>query len=571
MTPHDLLANFETLAEAPNGIQRLRELVLELAVRGKLVEQDPKDEPAAEILKRIQVAKAERTSAKKSRNVISLPVGEDERPFEIPQNWVWTRATQLGVVNPRNECLDEDAVAFVPMAVLSTDYRAEIRPELRPWKEIKKGYTHIADGDIAIAKITPCFENGKAAVFEHLPGGYGAGTTELHVLRPIEGTIDPYFVLLFFKSPTFVTGGVATMTGTAGQQRVSGDYFSSRPIPLPPLPEQRRIVARVDELMALLDRLEAKRQEREAARTAARDSALAALREAPTPDDVETAWLRIQERFHELFATPEDVEPLRQAVLFLAGEGRLVPQDPREGSAFDLLNQIERAHQPRTKRGVPRLKNPISSPEPEREPGVLPQGWAWASIEQCCEVVGGIQKTAARRPRNNPYPYLRVANVQRGRFDLSEVAQFELEPDELERWRLEPADLLIVEGNGSEDEIGRCAMWNGQIPNCVHQNHLIRCRAAIPTLAPYILHHLNSPQGISTMKSLAVTTSGLFNLSVGKIRSIRFPMPPEREQHRILQRTGELMRIIDQLKTTLANESQLASAFAAAAVHHLDA
>jgi type I restriction enzyme S subunit len=191
-----LLANFDSLVDAPNGLQRLRELVLELAVRGKLVEQDPEDEPAKAILGRIQSERARQVTTKKKHSAPSMPVSQAECPFDIPDPWVWARASQLGIVNPRNDGADEAMVAFVPMAVLSTDYRAQIRPEVRLWKEIKKGYTHLADGDIAIAKITPCFENGKAAVFENLPGGYGAGTTELHVLRPIPGTIDPHFFLL---------------------------------------------------------------------------------------------------------------------------------------------------------------------------------------------------------------------------------------------------------------------------------------------------------------------------------------------------------------------------------------
>lgn len=571
MTPHDLLANFEVLAEAPNGIQRLRELVVELAVRGKLVEQDAGDGPAVAYVKQIAAEKTALVKQGRLRDQKALqPFLNAEAPFQIPSSWIWLRAEDLFlVVTDGDHQPPPKAEAGVPFLVIGNVSAGKV--DYVGTRFVPQTYF---DGLDWTKQPVP------HDLLYTVTGSYGivVEVDSIHpfcVQRHIAILKSPAcafapFLALALRSPNSYAFATSVATGTA-QRTVPLNGLRRMPMPVPPLAEQRRIVARVDELMALLDRLEAKRQDREAARTAARDSALAALREAPTPEDVEAAWLRIKERFRELFTTPEDVEPLRQAVLFLAGGGRLVPQDPREGSAFDLLNQIERAHQPRIKKGATRPNKPNPSPEPVGEPSVLPLGWTWASIEQCCEVVGGIQKTAARRPRNNPYPYLRVANVQRGRFDLSEVAQFELEPGELERWRLEPADLLIVEGNGSEDEIGRCAMWNGQIPNCVHQNHLIRCRAAIPSLAPYILHHLNSPQGISTMKTLAVTTSGLFNLSVGKIRSIRFPMPPEGEQRRILQRVGELMGIVDQLKTTLANECQLATAFAAAAIHHLDA
>jgi hypothetical protein len=118
----------------------------------------------------------------------------------------------------------------------------------------KKGYTHFAEGDVGLAKITPCFENGKSTVFRNLTGGIGAGTTELHIVRPI--FVDANYILIFLKSPHFIETGIPKMTGTAGQKRVPFEYFAYSPFPLPPLAEQHRIVAKVDELMALCDRLE---------------------------------------------------------------------------------------------------------------------------------------------------------------------------------------------------------------------------------------------------------------------------------------------------------------------------
>jgi type I restriction enzyme S subunit len=446
------LANFEVLAEAPNGIQRLREVVLELAVRGKLVEQDLSDESATELLKRIQAERIKLNKSAKGRMARPVPpVALDECPFDLPESWVWTRSAHIGIVNPRNEGLDEDIVAFVPMAVLSTDYRSSIRPEVRYWREIKKGYTHVADGDIAIAKITPCFENGKAAVFANLPGGYGAGTTELHVLRPIPGTIEPQFFLLFFKSPTFVRGGVATMTGTAGQQRVAGEYFTLRPVPLPPIAEQRRIVARVDELMALLDRLEAKRQEREAARSAARDSTLAALRDAPTPEDAETAWLRIQGQFGELFKATEDVEPLRQAILQLATKGRLVPQNPTDPSSAGLLEQIgalKSKGSPSRKRGRADSEH---SPGEFNTPFHTPTGWSWTELRNILsECRNGLSTTP-----NDSGEGIRHLRISSATSDANWVVNTDdhrwvvASAEQVEQYRIQAGDLLSCRFNGN--------------------------------------------------------------------------------------------------------------------------
>ena len=138
--------------------------------------------------------------------------------------------------------------------MIPAEYGAYNTCEPRPWGAIRKGYTHLAEGDVGLAKITPCFENGKSVVFRNLTGRIGSGTTELHVLRPI--LVDADYVLLFLKSPQFIQNGIQRMTGTAGQKRVPREYFANSPFPLPPLAEQQRIVAIVNKLMTLCDWLE---------------------------------------------------------------------------------------------------------------------------------------------------------------------------------------------------------------------------------------------------------------------------------------------------------------------------
>lgn len=144
----------------------------------------------------------------------------------------------------------------------------------------------------------------------------------------------------------------------------------------------------------------------------------------------------------------------------------------------------------------------------------------------------------------------------------SDLPEFELFNDELRQYRLKEGDILVVEGNGSAEEIGRCAIWDGRVPNCVYQNHLMRVRPIVTNTSDYIALYLNSPLGINEMKRLAVTSSGLYNLSVGKIRSIPVPLPPLHEQIRIVQKVDELMALCDKLKERLnqanATRSQLA-------------
>jgi type I restriction enzyme S subunit len=254
MNAERLLQHYEKIADAPDAIARLRRFILDLAVRGKLVPQDPNDEPASELLKRIAKEKAKLVKAGEIRKPKAIPV-QSEAPFSIPSNWRWSQLAEIGVLSPRNEAPDTLEASFVPMPMIAAEYGVANQHEVRTWGEIKKGYTHFAEGDVGLAKITPCFENGKSAVFRNLTGGIGAGTTELHIVRPL--FVDQDFILLFLKSPHFIETGIPKMTGTAGQKRVPTEYFAHSPSPLPPLAEQHRIVAKVDALMALCDRLEA--------------------------------------------------------------------------------------------------------------------------------------------------------------------------------------------------------------------------------------------------------------------------------------------------------------------------
>ena len=254
MNPDWLLKHFDQISETPDAVARLRRFILDLAVRGKLVEQDPADEPASDLLKRIEAEKERLTKAGELRKHRREPLDEEEIAFTIPSAWSWTYLAQIGIINPQNDSEGNAEASFIPMRMIYAEYGQPCEHEIRPWGEISRGFTHFADGDVGLAKITPCFENGKSTVFRNLTGGIGAGTTELHIVRPIFVVAE--YILIFLKSSHFIEAAIPKMTGTAGQKRVPKDYFAFSPFPLPPLAEQHRIVARVDELMALLNELE---------------------------------------------------------------------------------------------------------------------------------------------------------------------------------------------------------------------------------------------------------------------------------------------------------------------------
>ena len=255
-------------------------------------------------------------------------------------------------------------------------------------------------------------------------------------------------------------------------------------------------------------------------------------------------------------ARPDQIKQLRQTILNLAVRGQLVPQDPDEEPSKRWFAGLGRGSKSQKRKDV---LSQAKSDEDGDSPFSPPIGWIWLKVADVFEVAGGIQKTPNRTPRNNAFPYLGVGNVYRGRLDLREVKKFELEDGELERRRLEPSDLLIIEGNGSINEIGRCAIWHGEIADCVHQNHVIRCRPKDLKIAPFTLLFLNSPLGVEIMQRLAITSSGLFSLSVGKIREIDIPLPPLPEQLRIVAKVDELMALCDQLEASLTTAQTEAS------------
>lgn len=238
-------------------INKLRQSILKEAIKGKLVPQDESDEPASVLLERIREEKDRLVKAKKIKKEKPLPeISEDEIPYELPKGWEWIRLGDYTQINPRNNADDDLDTSFVPMKLIEDGFSNSHTFETKKWSEIKKGFTHFAEKDVVVAKITPCFENRKSAVMNGLINGIGAGTTELYVVRSFNELILPEYILSVFKTQEFIKGGVDTYTGTAGQQRVKKDYVSNLVVAIPPLNEQKRIVEKVDKLMKVCDELE---------------------------------------------------------------------------------------------------------------------------------------------------------------------------------------------------------------------------------------------------------------------------------------------------------------------------
>ena len=315
-----------------NGKQ-LKNSILQWAIQGKLVPQDPNDEPASVLLDKIRQEKERLIKEKKikrDKNASIIYRGEDnsyyekmlatgevkcidkEIPFEIPDGWEWCRVSSLFQINPKVVAEDNTSAAFIPMEAISAGYGSEFRYYEKKWGEIKSGYTVFADNDIAFAKITPCFQNRKSAIFEGLPNGIGAGTTELKILRTYGETINHWFVLYFLESPYFIDE--ATFKGTANQQRIIVGYLENKLFPLPPLAEQKRIVDKIGLVMPIIDK-----------------------------------YSKSQGLLDKM--NVELNECLKKSVLQEAIQGKLVPQIAEEGTAQELLEQIKAEKQKLVKEG----------------------------------------------------------------------------------------------------------------------------------------------------------------------------------------------------------------------------
>ena len=308
--------------------KKLRQKILDLAIHGKLVPQDPNDEPASVLLERIKAEKERLIKegkikrSKKPAKTSDTPHYENV-PFEVPDGWKSVPVSELFCLNPKSEITDDTSVGFIPMACVNDGFSGNHQFEKRIWKEVKKGYCHFQNGDIGIAKISPCFENLKSTIFQNLPNNYGAGTTELVILRPLN--IHAKFYLYLFKSQWYISEGTKYFKGVVGQQRVHKGIFTDLQIPLPPLPEQYRIVAEIEKWFVLIDQIEQGKA------------------------DLQTA-----------------IKQTKSKILDLAIHGKLVPQDSNDEPAIELLKRIHPDFIPCDNGHYPQL----------------PDGWCYSTIKE---------------------------------------------------------------------------------------------------------------------------------------------------------------------------------------------
>ena len=356
--------------------------------------------------------------------------------------WALSTINDLFTINPKNIADDSLVAAFVPMASISDGFSDSFKYEERCWRDVKTGFTHFADSDVAVAKISPCLENRKSFVAKALPNGIGAGTTELFVFRSRH--ILPDYTLLFFKSDCFISACVGTFNGVVGQQRAARNVIEEMMFPIPPVPEQSRIVEKVEELFGEIDEIERGR----------------------------------------LFVKA-NIEAAKSRILDLAIHGKLVPQYPSDEPAIELLKRI----------------NPAFKPSDNLHyKGNLPKGWCFSTIGDLFQHNTG--KALNGRERNGDgLRYITTSNLYWDRFDLTEVRTMPFTEVEKEKCRATKGDLLVCEGG----DIGRAAIWPYDYDVMI-QNHIHRLRPKtnLSVRFFYYIFLLYKQQGLIGGKGIAI-------------------------------------------------------------------
>ena len=525
-----------------NGKQ-LKNSILQWAIQGKLVPQDPNDEPASVLLERIREEKArliKEKKIKKDKNESIIFRGDDnshyekfadgkvkciddEIPFEIPQSWCWVRFGSLVIHNPQVTADDETNAAFMPMTLIDAGYGSSYTYETKKWETIKTGFTKIAIGDIAYAKITPCFQNRKSFILGEVPGRVAAATTELNVIRTYANTLDEWYILYFLKSEYFIKE--ARYKGTAGQQRVLTDYVQNKLVPLPPLNEQKRIVQKIKDTLPII-----------------------------------RTYGKSQEALDKLNA--EIFDKLKKSVLQEAIQGKLVPQDPNDEPALVLLERIKEEKAKLVKEGKLKKKDLVDSVIfkdddnkyyeqignevvciDDELPFEIPNLWQWCRLSNIANLYTGnsINETEKKARYTDVVGTEYIATKDVGFDNTIDYKNGIAIPDKyINDFRIAPNNsvLMCIEGGSAGRKIGI-------LSQDVCFGNKLCCFSTYADISEYIFYYLQSPLFFDIFNS---NKNGIIGgVSVNNLKQLFIPLPPYNEIKRIVTTIKNILKGIEEI------------------------
>ncbi len=544
MTPEDFFAAFDAVSDAPSGIAQLRDLVRQLAVRGQLVAQDPTDEPAAVLLSRIAEEQAELAKRKaiprpKALSAISLA----KVPFDIPTGWAAVRLASLGgVVGGKTPSKSQPAywTGGIPWVSPKDMKRLDIGGSQDEVSQsaVDDGLFLIPARSVLVVVRSGILRHTVPVALTSVPCTVNQ---DIKALVCCPSVLPEYVRLMIQGFETFILENL-TKTGTTVESMKVQEFFS-QPFLMPPLMEQYRIVARVDELMALLDRLEAAKEARDTTRAQLRDAALAALQDANDAEEVKTAWSRIADHMHDLFTDPADIPQLRQTCLELAVKGLLSEQSESDPPASEFLGD-------RT--------------EPTEDG--LPTGWAWSSLARLGDALGG--GTPSKRNAgfwDGSIPWISPKDMK---CDLIGTAQDFITEAAVESSsvkRIPTGSLLMVVRGMILAHSFPVALTT--VETTINQD----MKALVPfdpRLTRYLLLVMKAAKR-RVLELVSRSTHGTCKLPTRALFEMPLAIPPLPEQERIVWKVGEVMELLDRLETSLSDLRATQEAFSASAVRTL--
>ncbi|MDO6719860.1 restriction endonuclease subunit S [Psychrosphaera sp. 1_MG-2023] len=546
------------------GIKKLRELILELAVRGKLVPQEPNDEPASVLLEKIAAEKAQLVADKKIKKQKALPeITDQEKQFEVPEGWEWCYLQDVSTYIQRGKGpkYDENGQVKVISQKCIQWSGFNLEPARRISDESLDKYQEerfLQPRDL-LWNSTGTGTAGRINLLDHVENKTLVADSHVTVIRTIY--IDAAFIKNFITAPgvqyRIEPGNENSLvSGTTNQVELNTSAVMSLEIPIPPLAEQHRIVAKVDELMALCDQLEQQTEQSLTAHQTLVEVLLATLTDSTSAGDFQSNWQCISEHFDALFTTEHSIEQLKQTILQLAVMGKLVPQNPSDEPASKLLEKIAEEKAQLIKDKKIKKQKPLPEITDEEKPFELPNGWEWCNLEDTAlnSEAGWSPKCLPTPRETNRWGVLKVSAVTWGIYNPNENKELPSGLEPRPQYEVQSGDFLISRANTAELVAKAVIVPIDSPKKLMMSDKIIRFVLSPKVEGAFITLVNNSLISRAYYSEVAGgTSSSMKNVSREQIRRLVIALPPLAEQHRIVAKVDELMALCDQLKTRLCD------------------
>ncbi len=543
-----LKQHFDTAFAAPDGIKKLRELILTLAMQGKLVAQDPNDPPARELLKEIEVERRRLVKEGKVKQPkLSPEIKAEEVPYALPQEWEWVRLGEIvsllgdGIHGTPN--YDETGKFFFINGNNLSDGAIEIKEHTKrvSFDEFQK---HKKDLNERTMLVSINGTIGNVAFYNSETVILGKSACYFNLFSQI----DKHYIKKLINSNYFLGYAFSAATGST-IKNVSLKSMREFLVPLPPLPEQHRIVAKIDQLMARCDELGKLHAEREQKRFAIHTAALRQLLDAQEQDSSANAWQFLTRHFSGLYSVKENVAELRKAILQLAVMGKLVPQDPTDPPTSELLKEIKTEKQRLIKGGKIKKPKPLPEIKAAEMWCALPVGWKWVRLGDVSlgSDSGWSPQCLPEPRRGNEWGVLKVSAVSWGTFKPDENKALPPDNDPRPECEVKCGDFLISRAN-TDELVARSVIVIDAPPKLMMSDKIVRFSLSQHVIKQFInVVNVSKASRFYYISNASGTSSSMKNVSRSVMTELPVPLPPLPEQHRIVAKIDQLMTLCDRL------------------------